>query len=108
MSDRLIEGDRNAALAPLLVAGWQLVEGRDAIQKTFKFKNFAEAFGWMSQIAIRADQVAGQGAFGAVPVFAGTLLIAAIAMAVGCETVSLFTREPSRINVPSGSYSFTL
>ncbi|MGI9415700.1 MAG: phosphate ABC transporter permease subunit PstC [Hyphomicrobiales bacterium] len=37
---------------------------------------------WEPQIAIREDQVAGQGAFGAVPVFAGTLLIAVIAMLV--------------------------
>jgi phosphate transport system permease protein len=37
---------------------------------------------WEPQIAIRADQVAGQGAFGAVPVFTGTLLIATIAMVV--------------------------
>jgi phosphate transport system permease protein len=37
---------------------------------------------WDPQIAIRADQIASQGAFGAVPVFAGTLLVAAIAMAV--------------------------
>ncbi len=37
---------------------------------------------WEPQIAIRADQVAGLGAFGAVPVFTGTLLIAAVAMAI--------------------------
>jgi len=37
---------------------------------------------WEPQIAIRADQVTAGGAFGAVPVFAGTLLIAIIAMAV--------------------------
>ena len=37
---------------------------------------------WEPQIAIRADQVGGEGAFGAVPVFTGTLLIAAIAMFV--------------------------
>jgi phosphate transport system permease protein len=37
---------------------------------------------WEPQIAIRADQVAGQGAFGAVPVFTGTILVAAIAMLV--------------------------
>ena len=29
--------------------GWQLVDGRDAIQKTFKFKDFSEAFGFMAQ-----------------------------------------------------------
>jgi phosphate transport system permease protein len=37
---------------------------------------------WSPQMAIRADQVGSSGAFGAVPVFAGTLLISAIAMAV--------------------------
>jgi phosphate transport system permease protein len=37
---------------------------------------------WSPQTAIRADQVGSSGAFGAVPVFAGTLLITAIAMTV--------------------------
>ncbi len=37
---------------------------------------------WSPQMAIRADQVGGSGAFGAVPVFAGTLLVSAVAMAV--------------------------
>lgn len=37
---------------------------------------------WAPQMAIRADQVGSSGAFGAVPLFAGTLLISAIAMLV--------------------------
>ncbi len=37
---------------------------------------------WSPQTALRPDQVGSSGAFGAVPVFAGTLLITAIAMAV--------------------------
>jgi len=37
---------------------------------------------WSPQTAIRSDQVGSSGAFGAVPVFAGTLLISAIAMCV--------------------------
>ena len=37
---------------------------------------------WSPQIAIRADQVGSSGAFGAVPLFAGTFLIMVIAMAV--------------------------
>lgn len=37
---------------------------------------------WSPQLAIRADQVASAGAFGAIPVFTGTLLIAGIAMSV--------------------------
>ncbi len=35
---------------------------------------------WEPQIPMRPDQIAGAGAFGAVPVFVGTLLIATIAM----------------------------
>ena len=37
---------------------------------------------WSPQTALRADQVGSSGAFGAVPVFAGTLLITVIAMIV--------------------------
>lgn len=37
---------------------------------------------WEPQIAMRDDQVAGEGAFGAVPVFVGTILISIIAMCV--------------------------
>ncbi|SFZ86307.1 phosphate transport system permease protein [Devosia enhydra] len=45
---------------------------------------------WEPQIAMRADQVAGQGAFGAVPVFLGTIVIASIAMMVAIP-IGLFT-----------------
>ena len=37
---------------------------------------------WSPQLALRADQVGGSGAFGAVPLFAGTALITFIAMCV--------------------------
>lgn len=37
---------------------------------------------WSPQTALRADQVGASGAFGAVPLFAGTMLITLIAMAV--------------------------
>lgn len=44
------------ALARL--AGWSKVEGgRDAIQRTFRFKDFNEAFGFMTRVAIKADQL---------------------------------------------------
>jgi phosphate transport system permease protein len=45
---------------------------------------------WEPQMAIRADQVAGQGAFGAVPVFLGTFVIAAVAMLIATP-IALFT-----------------
>ncbi len=45
---------------------------------------------WSPQIAIRADQVGASGAFGMVPLFAGTLMIAGIALAVAVP-VGLFS-----------------
>lgn len=41
---------------------------------------------WSPQNAMRADQVTGESSFGAVPLFAGTLLIALIAMIVAVPT----------------------
>lgn len=45
---------------------------------------------WEPQIAMRSDQVTGGGAFGAVPVYIGTLLIALIAMLVATP-IGLFS-----------------
>jgi len=48
---------RETRLAPLLANGWALVEGRDAISKSFKFKNFRKAFAWMSEMALWAEKM---------------------------------------------------
>jgi phosphate transport system permease protein len=45
---------------------------------------------WSPQMAMRADQVAGEGAFGAIPLFGGTMLIGFIAMCVAVP-VGLFS-----------------
>lgn len=52
----LSQAERSEHLAPLLDAGWEMVEGRDAITKTYRFKDFAQAFGWMSAAAIYAEK----------------------------------------------------
>jgi phosphate transport system permease protein len=44
--------------------------------------DFAFGLQWSPQTALRTDQVGSSGAFGAVPVFAGTLLVTVIAMGV--------------------------
>ena len=38
------------------LSGWKMVKGRNAITKTFKFKNFIQAFGWMTSMAIYAEK----------------------------------------------------
>ena len=55
MAQRLTDDARSVALAGL--DGWVLVEGRDAIQKTFKFKDFSEAFGFMARVALIAEKM---------------------------------------------------
>lgn len=46
------------------------------------FMDFMFGLKWSPQTALRADQVAATGAFGAIPLFVGTLLISAIALLV--------------------------
>ena len=37
--------------------GWQEVDGRDAISKSFQFANFSQAFGWMTRVAMVAEKM---------------------------------------------------
>lgn len=46
---------RKAALAKL--PGWAEVDGRDAIAKKFVFKDFSEAFGFMTRSALMAEKM---------------------------------------------------
>ena len=46
-----------AAAAVARLSGWSAVEGRDAIAKTFRFKDFNEAFGWMARVALAAEKL---------------------------------------------------
>jgi 4a-hydroxytetrahydrobiopterin dehydratase len=39
------------------LAGWTAAEGRDAITKSYKFKDFAEAFAWMTRVALAAEKL---------------------------------------------------
>lgn len=54
----MIEKLKGAALAKALgeLKGWTKVRGRDAIEKTYTFKDFNEAFGWMARMALAAEK----------------------------------------------------
>ncbi|EBA14855.1 4a-hydroxytetrahydrobiopterin dehydratase [Roseobacter sp. SK209-2-6] len=56
MTEKLSEATRGPLLGPLFDNGWVMVEGRDALSKTFEFENFVEAFGWMTRVAIWAEK----------------------------------------------------
>lgn len=49
--------ERESKLSPLLGAGWSMVDGRDAIKKDFNFDNFNTAFGFMTRVALKAEQM---------------------------------------------------
>lgn len=53
MTDKASDADR----AALEAAGWAKVDGRDAVQKTYVFANFIEAFGFMSRAALWAEKL---------------------------------------------------
>ena len=56
MKQTLSQAQRQSELEPLINNGWSMVDGRDAIAKTYKFKNFIDAFGWMTRVAIWAEK----------------------------------------------------
>ena len=55
MAEKLSDDARADALAGL--DGWAEVEGRDAIQRAFKFKSFNQAFGFMARVALKAEKM---------------------------------------------------
>jgi 4a-hydroxytetrahydrobiopterin dehydratase len=55
MAERLSEEARRAALRELL-PGWAETSGREAIERTFVFKDFNEAFGFMTRAALVAEK----------------------------------------------------
>ncbi|MBA4782792.1 MAG: 4a-hydroxytetrahydrobiopterin dehydratase [Rhizobiales bacterium] len=55
MAARLNDEERRKALAEL--DGWTETPGRDAITKGFKFRNFSEAFGFMTRVALIAEKI---------------------------------------------------
>lgn len=48
--------DAERAALPAALPQWRLVAGRDAIQRDFAFRDFAEAWGFMSRVALLAEK----------------------------------------------------
>ena len=55
MAQKLTSDARKGALARL--TGWSEVQGRDAITRKFVFKDFNEAFGFMTRAALIAEKM---------------------------------------------------
>ena len=92
-----------ALLITLVIVGFLLYD-------TLRFfalipvSDFLFGLQWSPQIALRDDQVGSSGAFGAIPVFAGTLLITAIAMTISVSSgliLALFMSEYASVKLRS-------
>jgi 4a-hydroxytetrahydrobiopterin dehydratase len=55
MVEKLSAEARRRALESL--PAWKLVDGRDAIQRRFKFADFNAAWGLMSRVALQAERM---------------------------------------------------
>ena len=56
MTDTLLSGTARARALQEL-DGWGEAKGRDAITRSFQFKNFNRAFGFMSRVALVAEKM---------------------------------------------------
>uniref|UniRef100_A0A8C4X673 4a-hydroxytetrahydrobiopterin dehydratase n=1 Tax=Erpetoichthys calabaricus TaxID=27687 RepID=A0A8C4X673_ERPCA len=54
---RLNQEERGQLLPNLKASGWIEVEGRDAIYKEFLFKDFNQAFGFMTRVALQSEKM---------------------------------------------------
>jgi 4a-hydroxytetrahydrobiopterin dehydratase len=55
MANLMTEDDRKAHLPALGATGWGAVAGRDALRKVWKFRDFSEAWGFMTRAALVAE-----------------------------------------------------
>lgn len=55
MAETLQGEARNRALSKL--QGWEVLADRDAVRKELRFKDFNAAFAFMTQVALKAEQM---------------------------------------------------
>merc|ERR1712226_715553 len=55
---KIIGSSEHAAeLVELTKAGWTVDETKDCLSKKYQFKDFNQAFGWMTRVALMADKM---------------------------------------------------
>lgn len=57
MREKLTGEALDAGLSELSQTGWTADESRSLIHKTFRFRNFSEAFAWMARAALAAEKL---------------------------------------------------
>ena len=57
MTELLTENERKPLLEELEQAGWNYISETDSITKSFKFKNFIEALGWIVEVGLISEKL---------------------------------------------------
>ena len=57
MAELLTGAARAEALAGLAATGWRHDDGRDAITRSFRFRDFSQAWGFMCRAALAAEKL---------------------------------------------------
>lgn len=55
MVEKLTQTQKQQALK--ILSGWTMAEDRNAIKKQFRFRDFNQAFGFMSRVALAAESM---------------------------------------------------
>ncbi len=57
MTELLTETERKPLLEELEQSGWSYISETDSITKSFKFKNFIEALGWIVEVGLISEKL---------------------------------------------------
>ena len=57
MTNKLNNEEKTIFIGEQTKNGWKYIEENDSIYKKFEFKNFVDAFSWMTKVALFAEKI---------------------------------------------------
>ena len=57
LATKLVGGDRENYVSEIAATGWKVQSDRDAVEKTFEFLDFSQAWSFMSRSALLAEKM---------------------------------------------------
>ena len=57
MANKLNNEEKTIFIGEQTKNGWKYIEENDSIHKKFEFKNFVDAFSWMTKVALFAEKI---------------------------------------------------
>ena len=57
MANKLNNEEKKSFISEQTKNGWKYIEENDSIYKKFEFKNFVDAFSWMTKVALFSEKI---------------------------------------------------